>query len=258
MGYCSSSRSPGTSEYSVHVAWHCGLLHAVFALHAIGLIFLILAGCGAETGTTAREPSFRDQLAAVKAGTSDQIHVSQPITDAEIAEVAGADSLKSLIIDTADATISGSTLDRLHSLPALEIFWFRGRGINDAELGKLATIKTLKVLNVPQGEFSDAGLAALKDLPHLVQLRFGSPHITDAGIASLVEFPSLLRLHLIDVAITGEGLQSLARLENLESLYIDGGKFGDADIDALFRARPKLHVHFNQQHHDRDPHKHDH
>ena len=258
MGYCRRSRSPGTSEYSVHLAGHCGLLRAVFALHALGLIFLALAGCRAETGTSEREPSFRDQLAAVKSGTSDQIHVSEPISDAEIAEVAGADGLKSLIIDTAEANISASTLDRLRALPALEMFWFRGRGINDAGLGKLATIKTLKVLNVPQGEFSDAGLVALKGLPNLVQLRFGSPHVTDEGIASLAEIPTLLRLHLIDVAITGQGLQSLARLESLESLYIDGGKFGDADIDVLFRARPQLHVHFNQQHHDRDPHKHDH
>jgi len=60
------------------------------------------------------------------------------------------------------------------------------------------------------------------------------------------------------VPITDDGLRELAKIEQLESLYIDGGNFSDEALAELFRARPGLHVHLNQQHHDRDPHKHEH
>jgi hypothetical protein len=75
---------------------------------------------------------------------------------------------------------------------------------------------------------------------------------------TLPELPALLRLHLIDVPITEDGLRELAKIEQLESLYIDGAQLSDAALDELFRQRPGLHVHINQQHHDRDPHAHAH
>ena len=74
----------------------------------------------------------------------------------------------------------------------------------------------------------------------------------------LAGLPSILRLHLIDVPITDAGLAELAKIERLQSLYIDGGRISDAAWDELFRQRPKLHVHINQEHHDRDPNRHRH
>jgi len=50
----------------------------------------------------------------------------------------------------------------------------------------------------------------------------------------------------------------LAKMEQLESLYLDGADLSDAAVDELFRARPQLHVHFDQEHHDRDPSRHSH
>jgi hypothetical protein len=72
------------------------------------------------------------------------------------------------------------------------------------------------------------------------------------------ELPALKRLHLIDIPISDKGLAELTAIEQLESLYIDGGDFSDAALDELFRARPGLHVHLNQKHHDRDPRNHEH
>src|SRR5262249_20200414 len=115
--------------------------------------------------------------------------------------------------------------------------------------------KSLRILNVPQGTFSNEALAHLKQLPELVQFRFGSPRVTDAGMKMLGELPGLKQLHLIDVPITDAGLRELAQMKRLESLYIDGGHFSDQALDEFFRQRPDLHIHLNQQHHDRDPHK---
>ena len=83
-------------------------------------------------------------------------------------------------------------------------------------------------------------------------------YVTDAGMRTLAELPALRRLHLIDVPITDAGLRVLAGREQLESLYIDGAELSEAAYDDLFRQRPGLHVHINQQHHDRDPHGHAH
>jgi hypothetical protein len=144
-------------------------------------------------------------------------------------------------------------------LPNLTHFRYRGTGIDDFALGIIARgSPKLQILNVPRGDFTDSGLESLKELPDLVQLRFGSPRVTDAGMKTLAELPALKRLHLIDVPITDAGLAELAKIERLESLYIDGAMISDEAWDKLFRDRPKLHVHINQEHHDRDPHKHPH
>jgi hypothetical protein len=50
----------------------------------------------------------------------------------------------------------------------------------------------------------------------------------------------------------------LAKIEQLQSLYVDDIAFSESAWQALFDARPRLHVHVNQEHHDRDPHKHEH
>ena len=125
---------------------------------------------------------------------------------------------------------------------------------------------------MPRADFTDAGLESLAALPDLIQLRFGSPRVTDAGMKALAKLPALKRLHLIDVPITDAGLAEIAKMnvpitdaglaeikvEGLQSLYIDGARFSDAALDNLFRQRPGLHVHFDQQHHDRDPQAHAH
>jgi Leucine-rich repeat (LRR) protein len=249
-----------TTVYSVLGTQYFVLSTRRTALPALFLCCFLTSGCGpTNLGPAVTEPTLADQLAAVHSGASDAIHISaRPLSETELASIAEAKALKRLTLDRADTIATPQTLERLTALPQLEMFWFRGRGIDDNALAQIAKTQTLRILNLPHGEFTDAGLANLKQLPNLVQLRFGSPQVTDAGIASLAEFPALLRLHLIDVPITGAGLKSLAKIENLESLYIDGGNFTDADVDALFQARPKLHVHFNQQHHDRDPHAHAH
>jgi hypothetical protein len=205
------------------------------------------------------EPSFADQLRAVKAGRTEEIHVSaSPISDRDLTAAAGATALRVLKIDHVNSRITAAGLGHLKSLPNLEHLRIRGAGADDDALAELAAIKSLKILNLPQADFTDAGLSQLKGLPNLIQLRFGSPRVTDTGMKTIAELPALLRLHLIDVPIGDQGLASLAQMKQLESLYIDGGEFSDEAVNELFQKRPDLHVHLNQEHHDRDPHRHEH
>lgn len=230
----------------------------------IGLLAAAFAGCSSQRSSAVEtpaiaEPSFSDQLAAVRNGAAVRIQVeASPLSDRDLQQLAGADVLHTLQVDHPDSRITADGIQRLAALSNLDHLRLRGPGIDDAALAEIAKLRGLRILNVPRGEFTDDGLASLKALPDLEQLRFGSPHVSDAGMKRLAEFPALKRLHLIGVPITDAGLAELAKNEQLESLYIDDTDLSDAAWDALFRTRPKLHVHINQEHHDRDPHRHRH
>jgi hypothetical protein len=221
---------------------------------------LILAGCGAASSKQdPAEQSIVAQAAEVRAEKTDQIQIEKtPLGDDDLKALAGLENLHILLLDSPDSQFSAEGLKQLAGLLAIEHLRIRGRGVDDPALTQFSELKSLRILNVPHGTFTDAGLDSLKGLPDLVHLRFGSPHVTDAGMKTIGELTALKRLHLIDVPITDAGLRDLAQMRQLESLYVDGGRFSDGAIEELFRLRPDLHVHLNQQHHDRDPQKYEH
>ena len=219
------------------------------------VVLALIAGChrSADDGN-----NLAAQVEVVRKGISDRIHIEkQPITDAELASIANLPSLRELLIDDPNSAITAQGLARLKELENLEHLRIRGP-VDDTALTAICKHKNLRILNLPRGSFSDAGMASLVHLKHLQQLRLGSPNITDKGAKTLASLPEIKQIHLIDVPITDGGLAALASIEGLESLYIDGGQFSDAALDKLFREHPKLHVHLNQQHHDRDPQQHEH
>jgi hypothetical protein len=196
------------------------------------------------------------QMAAVEAGTSATIHVAaRPVMGPEVHELGRLQGLQVLLLDDLDNAISSEDCETLAKLPKLVHLRIRGGSIGDEGLAHLAALPNLKILNLPQSLVTDRGLKLLAKGPRLSQLRLGSPQITDDGLKPLPDFPALKQLHLIGAPITDEGLKTIAALPKLESLYLDGSRVTDAGLDRLFRARPDLHVHINQQHHDRDPHR---
>ena len=226
-------------------------------LSSIILSLLFLPGCSPPAETA--EPSLSEQLTAVRNGSTDIVLVeTMPLSDHDLALIRDVPGLKVLQLDHADNTLTDTGMMEIAKLTQLEHVRIRGGNIGDVGLKAISTMPNLRVLNLPQGKFTDAGLVQLKELPKLQMLRIGSPPVTDAGIAALKDFPSLRQVHLIDIPITDRGLADLQFIPKLESLYLDGANISDAAVDELFAKHPDLHVHFNQAHHDRDPHKHDH
>jgi hypothetical protein len=79
-------------------------------------------------------------------------------------------------------------------------------------------------------------------------------NLTGPDVARAVaRLPRLRSLHLIDVAIGDDGLDVLTELSALRNLYLDGAGVSDAAWERYFEARPRIHVHVDQAHHDRDP-----
>jgi len=205
------------------------------------------------------EPNFAAQLAEVKSGQRDGIQIErQPIDDEQLQLLTDTEGLEVLLLDHPENKINDAGIAAIATLPDLMHLRLRATNLDDASAAKLALVTSLQILNLPQSNLSDMGLADLTKLENLVQLRIGSSLLTDTGLESLKQFPKLKRVHLIDVPITDRGLAVFESLPRLESLYIDGGKVSDAAYDRLFKAKPGLHVHVDQAHHDRDPHAHPH
>jgi hypothetical protein len=222
------------------------------------LVIALVGSSGCRHGEPA-EPPLHVQVAEVDRGIRETIQVEAvALGDADLDSLAYVTGLQNLLFDNPHNQFSAAGLASLHRLTKLKHLRLRGHGIDDAALAQIANLSSLRILNVPQAEITDAGIAHLAQLPNLEQLRLGSPHLSIAGIEQIAALPTLKRLHLIDVPVSDEGLQKLSGMMGLESLYIDGGTFSDAAADELFRARPDLHVHFNQEHHDLDPHRHSH
>lgn len=215
----------------------------------------IIAGCN---DSKVSETALASQVTEVRQGRSDRIHIeAQPLGDRDLVSLDEARDLRELLIDHPQSVLTPQGLAQLQSLEKLEHLRIRGP-LADDSLKEICKLQQLRILNLPNGSFSDAGLASLLQLERLKQLRLGSPNISDEGAKTLARLQAINQIHLIDAPITDEGLAALAAIEGLESLYIDGGQFSDAALDKLFREHPKLHVHLNQQHHDRDPQRHEH
>lgn len=214
-------------------------------------------GCSRPTEQAIPEASWPAQIAAVKSGESDRLEVTQQaIGDDELKQLEGLDQLRELLIDK--GKMSAASLAALTKLPRLEHLKIRGARIDDEGFRQLCAIHSLKRINLPQADLTDEGLQPIAELKDLESLRFGSPRVTNAGLATIAQVKTLRWLHLIEIPLGDAALKSIAELPKLESLYIDGGQFSDQAWDEFFRARPGLHVHVDQKHHDRDPHGHSH
>lgn len=224
------------------------------------LCTLALGGCFpiAKPRVEDREQSLASQIISVRAGESDVIQVERvALADADLAALADLPNLHSLLLDHSGNQISAAGIRHLQKLPLVHLR-IRGAGIDDDAIAEIAAFHDLKIMNLPTATFTDRALELLAGLAKLEQLRFGSPNVTDRGMEHLRSLAALKQLHLIDVPITDTGLKVLADIKDLQSLYLDGAKVSDASLEALFRQRPDLHVHLNQQHHDHDPHQHRH
>ncbi|WP_425616548.1 hypothetical protein NA78x_000196 [Anatilimnocola sp. NA78] len=236
--------------------WNCGFLSLV-----VCLVALALPGCSSNgskpEASAPPELTWDEQVVAVKAGTTDRLEITEAtIDDTQLQQLAELSSLRELLLDKSNVTDAG--VAHLTKLGKLEHLKLRGARITDAGFQQLCTIESLQRLNLPQADLTDAGLAAITNLKQLELLRLGSPKVTDAGVAHIAQAQTIRWLHLIDIPLGDASLKSIAELPHLESLYLDGAKMSDAAYDEFFKAKPKLHVHIDQKHHDRDPHGHSH
>ncbi|MEM8732915.1 MAG: hypothetical protein AAGG44_01745 [Planctomycetota bacterium] len=185
---------------------------------------------------------------------------SQPDLE-QLAEVSG--KLLDLLLDGGGA--ASADVEQISSLNGLFHLRIRQFAFTDADALKLVgtvapapLAASLEILNLPQARLTGQGISELSKLPKLRQLRLGGSLIDDDAARGFSRLPNLESLHLIGPRISGDGLRSLIDCNKLSSLYIDDCPLPDDAWEALFAAKPSLHVHIDQAHHDRDPKAHKH
>lgn len=220
-------------------------------------------GTSGQPGTSDAEseqasPSWEEQLARIRSGEAYTLKVETPAGPSLLEALPGLDGkLLELLIDQGGPT--DSWLKTVAQLSSLEHLRIRESPISDLGLTYLAAGgERLQILNLPQSTLTEQGIRELAKLPQLKQLRIGGPQIDDAAARALSELPNLRSLHLIGPAISADGLAALAASRKLSSLYIDDCPLPDSAWQELFDAKPQLHVHIDQHHHDRDPNTHAH
>jgi hypothetical protein len=231
-------------------------LTVLVILAANGAWYLYSGGGQADIAVAEPQESLRSKIDDVVAGKTDSVEmISTPVTDQQLSQLDDAENLRVLVLDAGEVTDQGiAQIAKVSKLVHLRI---RNSTLTDASLDDLAKLKNLRVLNLPQAKFSKEGVARLADLPNLRQLRLGGDGITDVS-KSVAQITRLRSLHLINVPVTDDGLRALATMPNLESLYLDDSRVTEVGWNWLFVNHPELHVHVNQEHHDRDPNRHRH
>lgn len=224
-----------------------------------------LFGCGPSGAKIIIEPNAGQaarldlsvQIAAVRAGDAHTIVAAVPLTDAEWESLRGLADLRELVLEQGRADDSRAEI--LATLTGLERLVLRESPLGNAGFVRLAECRELRDLNVPQAACTAAGVRALTPLAALRSLRLGGPQLAGMEVCEAVaSLPHLRSLHLIDVPIGDDGLTVLQRLPGLWNLYLDGAGVSDEAWEGYFQACPRVHVHIDQAHHDRDPRGHPH
>ena len=104
----------------------------------------------------------------------------------------------------------------------------------DADVERLAAIKTLKKLDLSLTYVSDAGVEALANLGQLEELDlFAAEFITDAAVAFLRGNTNLRVLNLRGTNVTDTSLEYIARLTSLRSLDISFTQISNVGMEHL-------------------------
>jgi hypothetical protein len=237
-------------------------LTAGFALAAT---LASLFGCGPSGSKTIIEPTAGQdalldvgvQIAAVSVGEAQTIVAAAPLKDAEWESLRGLPGLRELVLERGRA--DDGRVEILATLTGLERLVLRESPLTDEGFQRIVDCRAIRDLNVPQAACTAAGVRALAACPRLRSLRLGGPQLAGVEVCeAIASLPQLRSLHLIDVPIGDDGLAVLQRLPGLWNLYLDGPGVSDEAWERYFQACPRVHVHIDQMHHDRDPRAHHH
>lgn len=124
-----------------------------------------------------------------------------------------------------------------------EIVFLAGSGANnDTLMKKVATLYTVRRVNLGSTNISPIGLRELSQLPHLEAITLGDSAVDDDALAILARFPALQKLDLRNAPITDAGLWHLARMSTLQEVHLYKTNVTRRGLVDLRSARPDLAV----------------
>ncbi|MEM9828380.1 MAG: hypothetical protein AAF958_17455 [Planctomycetota bacterium] len=178
------------------------------------------------------------------------------INDDVFADIGPMPDVEALLVDK--GYLGDASMPAIAKMPKLAQLRLRLSPVTNEGLKSLAESRSIWLLNLPHARCTSQGVRELAKMERLRSLRLGSPQLSGDVARAITEIKTLRTLHLIGVPITDDGLRRIAAMPQLESLYLDDSAVTDAGWRWLFENYGHLHVHIDQEHHDRDPHRHTH
>lgn len=170
-------------------------------LCVLNLALPIIVGCAPNPSLqSARrqpaEPSWQQQVAAVRAGTSDVLRVDRAmVTDQDLKALDGLEgNLRRINLARTQVTDEGvAQISQMRDLIQLRI---ASDKITDAGIAHLANLQHLRYLHLLEAPITDAGLDALNELSSLESLYLDHTNVTDEGLARLLKARPGVHLHI--------------------------------------------------------------
>ena len=119
------------------------------------------------------------------------------------------------------------------------------RSFNDEDLGLVATLRKLEILDLSKSKIGDAGLRHLQGLTSLRSIDLSATNITDAGLVHLRHLISMRRLYLDGTPLAGSTLGYLKQMADLETLQLSYTSVTDSAIVQLKDMRRLRHLSLN-------------
>ena len=136
-----------------------------------------------------------------------------------------------------------AVLSHLASISQLQQLTMRGvNSIDDDDCAVIATMQSLKTLNLSSDRITDLGIERLARIPGLESLELSCPQITDESLRSIARLASLESLFISRAGITDAGLEHLGRTKSLRRLILENARISKAGVDDLTAELPACRV----------------
>jgi hypothetical protein len=154
-----------------------------------------------------------------------------PVTDAAIPLIVKYPTLHRFYISS-NKKLTGRGFDKLASMKSLEMINLHYTGIDDEGLRQIAMLPAIHQLELGHGEYTDKGIEYLGTITRLKRIQCASKSATPAGLAPLAKLVNMEQLFIFDNLATDESVPFVVNLPKLYflSLY---GPITDKSADAL-------------------------
>ena len=154
----------------------------------------------------------------------------QPLKDDDLVAIGQMTSITTLRCGFAGVSDEG--LRHMTNMTRVRCLNLTDAKATDAGMAYVAQMKGLEILTLNKG-IGDAGVAQLATLRNLKQLSLRQTKITDVGLAKLVALPQLRNLDLMYTHVTPAGVAKLRGMKKLERVDLDHTDISDEDAKRL-------------------------
>ena len=136
-------------------------------------------------------------------------------------------------------SVTDFNIGHIAQLARLEVLDLGETNVTDRGIAELARLKNLHTLDLRATRVTGKGLAALAGLPRLRHLKLWKARgIDDAAVPVFLQMESLEVLELPETSITARGLAQLSAKQGLKQLFIGGIDITPEQVEALREALP--------------------